>query len=58
MEEIGSLFGDTHVASEWYTLTAEQRQKVMEDALSKSDASRVEDVRTIHHGEEKSATLG
>ena len=32
LEEIGELFGDTHVASHWYTLSAEERERIAAEA--------------------------
>ena len=38
MEEIGALFGDdAHVASHWYDLSEEEKQKIAEDALKMTD---------------------
>lgn len=33
MEEIGTLFGDEHVASQWYGLSEEERMKIRKEAM-------------------------
>jgi MFS family permease len=33
LEEIGALFGDTHIASHWYDLTQEEKDKLQDEAL-------------------------
>ena len=42
LEEIGELFGDK-VASRWYGLTAEEREKMAEDALRMTESGRSPD---------------
>jgi hypothetical protein len=34
LEEIGALFGDTHIANHWYGLTEEERNRIHEEALN------------------------
>jgi hypothetical protein len=34
LEEIGSLFGDTHIASHWYGLSEQEKEKLHEEALT------------------------
>ena len=50
LEEIGELFGDTHVASHWYTLTPEEREKVALEALELSPTGTIPEK---NHGNEK-----
>ncbi|KAF2741235.1 MFS transporter [Polyplosphaeria fusca] len=42
LEEIGALFGDTHVANKWYGLSEEEKQKIAHEALAKHPESVVE----------------
>jgi hypothetical protein len=34
LEEIGTLFGDKHVASQWYGLSEEEKMKIRKEAMS------------------------
>lgn len=47
LEEIGELFGDTHVAAHWYGISEEEKRKIAHDALQ---------VRQIDGGTTKTAT--
>lgn len=44
LEEIGALFGDDHVASQWYSATAEEREKIAQDALKLTESGRIPDM--------------
>jgi hypothetical protein len=49
LEEIGVLFGDKHVATQWYGLSEEERMKIRDEALrskneDKGGAIRMEEV--------------
>jgi len=33
LEEIGSLFGDEHVASHWYGISEEEKEQIVQNAL-------------------------
>jgi hypothetical protein len=50
LEEIGTLFGDEHVASQWYGLSGEEKMKIKDEALTtgtgedKFDTIRMEEV--------------
>lgn len=34
LEEIGTLFGDEHVASHWYGLSEEEKMKIRKEAMA------------------------
>jgi hypothetical protein len=41
LEEIGTLFGDTHIASQWYGLSEEEKMKIRDEAMMmKSDDNK------------------
>ncbi|KAF2397312.1 MFS transporter [Trichodelitschia bisporula] len=40
LEEIGSLFGDTNVASHWYDLTQEERDRLAQEALASTGGTK------------------
>jgi hypothetical protein len=50
LEEIGTLFGDEHVASQWYGLSEEEKTKIRDEVVmisthnDKSEAIRMEEV--------------
>jgi sugar porter (SP) family MFS transporter len=45
LEEIGALFGDeAHVASHWYDATAQEREKIAQEALRETDG------QIVHNG--------
>jgi len=41
LEEIGTLFGDDHVASHWYGISEEERAKIDQDALKLTMSGRI-----------------
>lgn len=48
LEEIGALFGDeSHVASHWYGISEEEKQKIAEDALKLTESGRIGDEMAI-----------
>lgn len=48
MEEIGTLFGDeSHVASHWYGISEEEKQKIAENALQLTKSGRIPDTSEI-----------
>jgi hypothetical protein len=36
LEEIGSLFGDDHIANRWYGTSEEEKQRVAQEALDET----------------------
>jgi hypothetical protein len=34
LEEIGTLFGDKYIASQWYGLSEEEKKKIREEAMA------------------------
>ena len=34
LEEIGALFGDKHIASRWYGMTEEEKEKIAHEAVA------------------------
>lgn len=44
LEEIGALFGDeAHVASHWYGISEEEKEKIAQNALQLTKSGRVPD---------------
>jgi hypothetical protein len=43
LEEIGGLFGDTHIANKWYGVTEEERNRIHERALHMTESGKVDD---------------
>jgi len=41
LEEIGTLFGDEHIASHWYGISEEERAKIDQDALKLTMSGRI-----------------
>jgi hypothetical protein len=41
LEEIGSLFGDTHIASHWYGLSEAEKEKLHEEALTLTETGGI-----------------
>ena len=38
LEEIGKLFGDTHIAHQWYGISEEERHRIAEEAAKEMEA--------------------
>jgi hypothetical protein len=53
LEEIGALFGDTHIASRWYGMSEEEKARVAREAVTEHPESG-EDIET---GREKSGVV-
>lgn len=51
LEEIGSLFGDKHIAAHWYGISEEEREKIHQGAL------HLDQTGGIHDEELKAARL-
>ncbi|KIW06943.1 uncharacterized protein PV09_02604 [Verruconis gallopava] len=47
LEEIGALFGDTHVANKWYDLSPEERAKIHEKALHLNESGKYDDENVV-----------
>lgn len=43
LEEIGSLFGDEHVASHWYGISDEEKEQIAQNALKLTESGRILD---------------
>ncbi|KAK5124672.1 hypothetical protein LTR85_001385 [Meristemomyces frigidus] len=43
LEEIGSLFGDEHVASHWYGISEEEKEEIARNALKLTKSGRIPD---------------
>lgn len=41
LEEIGSLFGDEHVAEHWYGISEEEKEKIAQNALKLTKSGRI-----------------
>ena len=41
MEEIGSLFGDEHIASHWYGISEEEKAEIARNALQMTKSGRI-----------------
>lgn len=41
LEEIGSLFGDEHVASHWYGISEEEKEEIARNALKLTKSGRI-----------------
>ena len=41
MEEIGSLFGDKHIASHWYGISEEEKAEIARNALQMTKSVRI-----------------
>lgn len=47
LEEIGSLFGDTHVASHWYGLSEQEKEKLAQEAVQDTTSQGLEKFSSI-----------
>lgn len=41
LEEIGSLFGDEHIASHWYGISEEEKAEIARNALQMTKSGRI-----------------
>ena len=41
LEEIGEIFGDKHVAAHWYGISAEEKQRIAENAMRVTADGRI-----------------
>ena len=39
LEEIGALFGDEHIASRWYGMSEEEKEKIAREAMAETPES-------------------
>jgi len=61
LEEIGSLFGDEHVASHWYGISEEEKQEIARNALKLTKSGRLPEEPQLKgpvNGAEKEAERG
>lgn len=56
LEEIGSLFGDEHVASHWYGITDEEKAEIARNALQMTKSGRLPSQQGSGAGVEKENT--
>lgn len=53
LEEIGSLFGDEHIASHWYGISEEEKAEIARNALQMTKSGHIPERQTIGGGTEK-----
>ena len=57
MEEIGSLFGDEHIASHWYGISEEEKAEIARNALQMTKSGRISQQHDDNGATEKSDGL-
>ncbi|KAK5746873.1 hypothetical protein LTR17_000503 [Elasticomyces elasticus] len=53
LEEIGTLFGDEHVASHWYGISDAEKEEIMQNALKMTKSGRILDDSSFSNAGEK-----
>ena len=53
LEEIGSLFGDEHIASHWYGISEEEKAEIARNALQMTKSGRIPELQNSEEGTEK-----
>ncbi|KAK3613606.1 hypothetical protein LTR56_025727 [Elasticomyces elasticus] len=53
LEEIGTLFGDEHVASHWYGISDVEKEEIMQNALKMTKSGRILDDPSFSNAGEK-----
>lgn len=53
LEEIGSLFGDEHIASHWYGISEEEKAEIARNALQVTKSGRIPELNGTGRDAEK-----
>ncbi|KAI7133012.1 hypothetical protein KC352_g30950, partial [Hortaea werneckii] len=58
LEEIGTLFGDEHVASHWYGISEEEKQEIARNAMKLTESGGIPEERRANRPENGKGEMG